>query len=128
MKNEKSILIVDDEQDIREVLRMMFERKNWEVIEAEEGFQALELYEKHKPSVILTDINMPLKSNGEPGLSGLELINRINEEYNDKPTIFVISGNLDNKQKIEKIENVASYFEKPNLVGTVDKIELKIQG
>lgn len=117
------ILIVDDEPSIREILTFLFSKKNWEVLTAEDGYEALAVVKQSKPDIILTDINMPQKSNGEKGLNGIELIEQLKMNYpTDHPKIYVMSGFLDNKEKIEKMEIVLSYFEKPDLMKAVNEI------
>jgi len=56
---EKTILLVDDEKDIREVLRLPLADLGYEVIEAENGADAFHLFERLQPPMILTDIKMP---------------------------------------------------------------------
>ena len=54
-----SLLIVDDEQTIRRTLRFFFEKKRYEVFEAETGRQALETAEAVQPDVVLLDVKLP---------------------------------------------------------------------
>jgi DNA-binding response OmpR family regulator len=118
-----TILIVDDEPAIREILTFLFKKKKWTVLEAEDGFDALLLYNERKPAIVLTDINMPQKSNGEPGLNGIDFIKKMKEEHSSNlPLIFVMSGFLDNKEKVELLNIVTDYFEKPGLSEAVNKI------
>ncbi len=51
------VLIVDDDDNIREILRIML--KDYDVIEASSALEAIEMYRKHKPDVVLMDIMMP---------------------------------------------------------------------
>ncbi|MDB4962916.1 MAG: Two-component response regulator [Myxococcales bacterium] len=62
----RSVLVVDDDADIREVMQLMLERHGYEVKVAADGVEALErLHEGEPPSVILLDLMMP-------GMNGLE--------------------------------------------------------
>ena len=54
-----TVLVVDDDSNIREVLHKFFTLKGYQVILAANGEQALELAESEMPKVILLDINMP---------------------------------------------------------------------
>ena len=57
--NEQTILIVDDENSIRELLALYFRKEGFHVEEAADGAQALLGLEKFKPDLVLLDIMMP---------------------------------------------------------------------
>ncbi|MDD5040620.1 MAG: response regulator [Patescibacteria group bacterium] len=59
MADEKKILIVEDEEAIRNALRPRFEKVGITVIEAPDGHRALELAEHEHPRLILLDVIMP---------------------------------------------------------------------
>ena len=65
-----TVLVVDDDSNIREVLHNFFTLKGYEVLLAANGEQALELAESEMPKVILLDINMP-------GIDGMETCRRL---------------------------------------------------
>jgi len=69
----KSVLVVDDEVDLREILRFEFENLGAEVYEAENGIKAFELFQKFNPDVIISDVRMP-------GGDGLEFLRRVRKE------------------------------------------------
>lgn len=57
------VLIVDDAQFMRDLLRDIFEQEGWEVVgEAENGKQAVEKFQLLKPDLVTMDIVMPLRS------------------------------------------------------------------
>ncbi|MHC1597055.1 MAG: response regulator [Methermicoccaceae archaeon] len=64
------VLITDDEEFLRELIKEML--SDFDVIEAENGEQAVELFSKHKPDVVLMDIMMPV-------MDGVEATKRILE-------------------------------------------------
>ncbi len=70
----KKILVVEDNPDAREVLLTILTGKGFAVIAAEDGLQALELFENGEPDLIITDIEMPR-------LNGIELIMRLREDF-----------------------------------------------
>ncbi|MGE4554308.1 MAG: response regulator, partial [Desulfovibrionaceae bacterium] len=53
------VLLVDDESGVRTVIGVVLADAGYEVIEAENGIQALDRFEEFRPSVVLTDIKMP---------------------------------------------------------------------
>ena len=67
-------LIVDDEMIERKGIRMLLSRMNIRenILEASNGEEALEVFEKEKIDVLLTDINMPF-------MDGIELLSRIHD-------------------------------------------------
>lgn len=75
------ILIVDDEKSVRETLREMLEYEGYEVVEADSGLQALDLFSQQSFDVVLCDIKMP-------GMDGLELLDKILQSY-DIPVIMI---------------------------------------
>jgi CheY-like chemotaxis protein len=62
-----TMLLIDDSEDIRALVRLLLTADGHEVLEAESGAQGLELARRHRPDLILTDIAMP-------GLSGWDII------------------------------------------------------
>lgn len=75
------ILIVDDEKSVRDTLREMLEYEGYEVVEADSGIQALDLFSQQSFDVVLCDIKMP-------GMDGMELLEKILQNY-DIPVIMI---------------------------------------
>lgn len=82
----KPILIVDDEEDIREVLKDAFELEGYEVVLAEDGEQALVVLERIDPCMVLLDIIMPRLD----GVAVYEKM-RAHERWSKIPVIFSTS-------------------------------------
>mgnify|MGYP000551252567 CR=1 FL=1 len=57
-----TILVADDEMNITDVCRRYLEREGYKVVVANDGSQALQLWEKHKPDCIVLDLMMPIKN------------------------------------------------------------------
>lgn len=72
---EYKILIADDEAEIRSLLRLYLENEHYQVIEAEDGVQALELLKKEQPALCVLDIMMPK-------LDGYRVLQKLREESN----------------------------------------------
>ncbi|WP_142826007.1 response regulator transcription factor [Planococcus soli] len=68
--NAATVLIVEDDEGIRELMRLFLLKKGYGVLQAEDGLQALALLDKEKPDVILLDVEMP-------GMNGLEVCEKI---------------------------------------------------
>ena len=80
-----TILVVDDEPQIRRVLRATLSSNGYEVIEAKSGQEAIEMVVTERPELILLDVNMP-------GMSGLEACSKIRLSF-DGPIIMVTVRN-----------------------------------
>lgn len=86
-KNEPTILIVDDTQEIRDVIKMACKNKKLNTEEAEDGREAVEKILKNHYPVVITDIKMPR-------MDGLELTRWI-KEYNRDIFVVVMTGYAD---------------------------------
>jgi DNA-binding response OmpR family regulator len=69
----QSVLIVDDEPMARTLLRLMLVRSGFNVLEAEDGFDALEKVRQSSPDLVLLDVMMP-------GMDGFTVCERLHEE------------------------------------------------
>lgn len=78
------ILIVDDEQNIRNILRESLKKEQHEVFEASSGQEASDILDKNAIELVITDLVMP-------GKTGLDLIMEIKEKIPDL-NIIAISG------------------------------------
>lgn len=68
-----TILIIEDEASIREIVRTYLEQEGFQVICGDDGAQALTLTRQHRPDLIILDLNLP-------GMDGLEITARIRAE------------------------------------------------
>ena len=80
--NPARILVVDDDENLRWVLKTQLEEMGYSVSTAIDGEQALAAIEREPPALILTDLKMP-------GLSGLELLDRIRPDYPEMPVVII---------------------------------------
>ncbi|MGP2656151.1 response regulator transcription factor [Malaciobacter sp. WC5094] len=112
MKNEKfkniRLLYVDDEDLIRENAIEYLNRYFDEVYESRDGLEALQLIEKVKPHIVITDIKMP-------NLNGIELAKKIRQS--DKKTqIIIATAHTDTNFLITAVElQLVKYMVKPIL-------------
>lgn len=79
-----TILVVDDEESIRQTIRYYLEDNNFIVLEAENGRIGLEVFDKKKPDLVLVDLRMP-------EVDGLDVLAYITGKSPDSP-IIVVSG------------------------------------
>jgi DNA-binding response OmpR family regulator len=80
----RRILVVDDEPQIRRIMRAVLVAKHYEVMEADCGEDALKLIRSEKYDLILLDINMP-------GITGIEVCREVRTSF-DIPIIIMSAG------------------------------------
>ncbi|GEP42898.1 response regulator transcription factor [Brevifollis gellanilyticus] len=98
-------LIIDDETQMRRLLRMVLETRGHEVCEAADGQLGLQEAAFHRPDVVLLDL-------GLPGLSGIEVLKRL-REWSDVP-VLILSVRDQEAVKVEALEAGADdYVTKP---------------
>ena len=86
-----SILVVDDDAEIRELLRIALETRGGQVASAPSTEKALELVRQHFPDVLISDIFMPP---GEDGIALLDRLNKMQGQQEKKTRAIAISGHL----------------------------------
>ena len=99
---EKSILLVDDEEGIRKVLGIALSDMGYHVRAAENGFEALRIFEDERPPIVLTDIKMP-------EMDGIELLRRI-KKVNPDTEVIMITGHGDMDLAIKSVKYEATDF------------------
>lgn len=101
----KTVLIVDDEQPIRELLALYLTREGFTVTEAADGAQALIKHQEKKPDLILLDIMMPV-------LDGLEVCRQI-RKFSEIPIIMLTSRAEDDDRILGLDIGADDYVTKP---------------
>ena len=105
---DKKILIIEDDEDIREHLVLAFSQKGFDIDSSADGDDAAEKIKNKVFDCIVTDIKLP-------GPSGLELAAMArSSKTNSQPTIYICSGNVDERAKelAERLK-VFEVIEKP---------------
>lgn len=109
------VLIIDDEAQVRSMLRQMLEREGLEVVEASDGKIGVRMFRQSPTDLVITDIIMPDKE-------GLETIRELSKDYPELKIIAMSGGGLIGPQhylKIAKGFGAVRTFTKP-----VDRDEL----
>ncbi|MCC6714593.1 MAG: response regulator [Gammaproteobacteria bacterium] len=104
----RRILVVEDQEDNRQILRDLFASASYETIEAHTGDEGVRMAETHRPDLILMDIQLP-------GIDGYEATRRIrdNPELSHIPIIAVTSYALSGDAGKARNAGCAEYITKP---------------
>ncbi len=100
------VLIVDDEQDIRRLVKRAMKQAGWETVEAEDGVQALEYFQQIEKKLIAERIAVIISDVRMPRMTGPHLLVALREEKIQTPFIFFSSNLVDKGENGFKYENV----------------------
>jgi two-component system chemotaxis response regulator CheY len=113
------VLLVDDSDFMRNLLREILE-ENFEIVgEAENGVEAVELYREHEPDLVMMDIVMPIRD-------GIEATSEITGSDPDANVIMCTSVGQEEKMKNAVKAGADGYitkpFQKPNVLEAIDDV------
>ena len=115
-KASKIILVVDDEPDIRESVKMILEMNGYTVVMAVDGDDCLTKTKEYKPDLILLDIMMP----GTPVTEVVKQISDIKIAF-----MSVVRISDARKRGLCTKDNIVDFFQKPfNVTDLVERVEL----
>lgn len=91
----KKVLIVDDSDSVRNILKLTLKLKGYQTVEAQNGQEAYDLIKQSDFDLIISDIDMPI-------MNGLELLNKVRKELNNKtvPLVICTAEKLSNEEDI----------------------------
>lgn len=123
MSTKKSVLIVEDEQSLRDALVDQFERKGYKVLQAKDGQEGLRQAFKNQPSIILLDIVLPK-------MDGITMLEQLRQNAWGKTAKIIILSNLsdwDNTKRAVDL-NVRDYLVKSDwkIHDVIKKVKEKI--
>lgn len=105
MNNNPTILIIDDEIQIRRLLRLNLEEDNFKTIEAENGINGMQLAASHNPDLIILDLGLPDKD-------GLTVLKEL-REWSNIPIIILSVRNSENDIVSALDSGANDYLTKP---------------
>lgn len=117
----KNVLIAEDEWELRNLLKLVLSKNNFDIIEAEDGKQAISLIKKYKPSLILLDNNMP----GYTGYGIIQQVKESSEAYSFQ-TIVILEKDFDPDMLDILKKNVDGFISKPfdekNILDEINRV------
>lgn len=102
----KTVLVVDDEADLRELMASEFEIHDAKVLSAQNGEEAFKIIQSEKVDVVVSDILMP-------GGSGLDLLDKLTGTGKPFPPLFFITGFADISHEDAIKKGARNVFSKP---------------
>jgi CheY-like chemotaxis protein len=117
-KGTETILVVEDERDLREIVTRTLNLNGYRVFQAVDGKNALQIWEQYKNEIdlVFTDIIMP------GGLNGRELADRLWLEKPELKVIFSSGYGADALGKNFKLDPHLNYLQKPYLPQTLSRV------
>ena len=108
-RGDETILLVEDEGPLRQLVQFLLERQGYHVLEADSGVSALKVWEKNKDTIklLLTDLVMPL------GMTGHELSFRLLAENPDLKVIYTSGYSADTVGKDFVLRDGLNFLQKP---------------
>jgi len=88
---KKTILIVEDDEDLREIYKEILELYDYDVQIAFNGLEGVELYKEKKPSLVIMDVDMPV-------LDGYNAFKQI-KEIDNNANVIMVTGFSDNEPR-----------------------------
>jgi len=110
----KKLMFVDDEESIRLLYQEEFEEKGFAVVVASNGMEALELFDRENPDLVIIDIKMP-------GMDGIELLKRLREKSRNVPAVLCTAYG-EYKHNLETWASDAYIVKSSNLEGLFQKV------
>ncbi|HKQ34516.1 MAG TPA: response regulator [Nitrospiraceae bacterium] len=99
------ILVIDDEQGIRNLLDTLLSRKGYDVILADSGRKGLELFRRERPDVVVLDLKMP-------EMDGHTVLRQIHRLEPGKPVIILTGAGTGEAEQQVRALGVTEYVEK----------------
>lgn len=108
--DKKKILVIDDEPDFLELIKVRLEANNYEVITASNGEEGLEKVKQVKPDAVLLDILMP-------GIGGLQTLKEIRRIDKNLPVFIVTAFSNEERFKLASDLKASGFIVKTNDLG-----------
>jgi two-component system chemotaxis response regulator CheY len=116
-------MIVDDSETVRQVLPLALGNAGYQVVEAEDGFDALTKLSGAQVDMLITDLNMP-------NMDGLEFIKKVREEGKHRftPIVMLTTESSEEKKKAGREAGASGWSVKPFKPGQLLKVVKMVLG
>ena len=117
-ETRRSVLLVEDFSDTRNMIKRALERSDFRVIEAANGFEAVEVVRKSCPDLILMDLNMPQMD----GLTAVRQIREIGEACEEVPIIAITAHDVYGIREAALEAGCTAYITKPIELNELERV------
>ena len=118
MEDEQTIMVVDDDAAIRDVVATVLEEEGYTVITAASGEEALAMLHGRLPALVILDMRMPV-------MDGWEFAERVRARYENRVPLLVMTAAVDARQRAAQV-GAAGILSKPfdlhDLIRAVDQL------
>lgn len=117
-RKDRPVLLVEDDPDLRDVMRQVLEEQGFRVDAVAEGREALAHVERELPVVILLDLRMP-------GMDGWQFAQAFHARYGHLAPIIVVTADPDARREAEALEAesfLAKPFDTEQVVGAIESV------
>jgi CheY-like chemotaxis protein len=120
----KKLLVVDDQREIRNLVKSTLEFEEWEVIEADTGDRGVEAVSRHKPDLVIMDMMMP------GGINGIEATKAIKSNpATSGSKVIMLSGSEEELRPAALEAGANEFIQKPfSPLDLLDKVEALFGG
>jgi len=113
-----TVLIAEDSRDTRIMLKRAFELKGYNVIEAEDGNEALEVVNETRPNLIVVDLNMPVVD----GLETIKKIRKLEAPGEHVPIVAITAFDVYGMKEAALETGCNTYLSKPLDMDELDRV------
>jgi CheY-like chemotaxis protein len=114
----KRILVVDDDQGILDSFDVLLGDR-YDLVKAENGYEALQILESSQPTLMFLDIRMP-------GLNGIDLMRKVHQDRKDVRVVVITATNQEKIEEEARSLGVIGYMKKPLDIFEIDRITSQV--
>lgn len=100
---KQKVCIIDDDENLREIYSLAFNREGFDVILAKDGEEGLQMVREKKPEVILLDLQMPVKN-------GMDVLETLEKDPVLSKIPVVILSNIDSEEAFKEVGKFETRF------------------
>ena len=114
----KRILVVDDDQGILDSFEVLLGDR-YDLVKAENGYEALRILERDPPQLIFLDIKMP-------GLDGIDVLKKLQKDQKDVEVVIITATDQEKTEEEAKSLGVIDYLKKPLDIFELERITSQV--